>query len=59
MKKFAFARHRVLCFAGAFLLSLSCGPQEGLTPDLDETGEVSQAALAAPTLLEVVPGNGR
>ncbi|NPC46775.1 fibronectin type III domain-containing protein [Corallococcus sp. AB032C] len=59
MKKFAFARHRVLCFAGAFLLSLSCGPQDDLTPDLDETGEVSQAALAAPTLLEAVPGDGQ
>ncbi|RKH45809.1 fibronectin type III domain-containing protein [Corallococcus sicarius] len=52
----------MLCFTGALLLSLACGPQpqgEGgeLVP-AEELGE-STAALTAPTLLEAVPGNGQ
>ncbi|MCY1034581.1 fibronectin type III domain-containing protein [Corallococcus sp. BB11-1] len=54
-------RNRMLCFTGAVLLSLSCGPQgegEGAV-EADGTYATAEAALTAPTLLEAVPGDGQ
>ncbi|RYZ46398.1 MAG: hypothetical protein EOO72_02075, partial [Myxococcaceae bacterium] len=51
----------MLCFTGAVLLSLSCGPQgegEGAV-EADGTYATAEAALTAPTLLEAVPGDGQ
>ncbi|MCY1045639.1 hypothetical protein OV208_30265 [Corallococcus sp. bb12-1] len=60
MKRFK-TRGRMLCFTGAVLLSLSCGPQgDGDGPvETDGTYGSQEAALTAPTLLEAVPGDGQ